>query len=118
LIAGSVDEEGIPSIQLDVAGRTWKALIDTGFKGDLELPEDLRTPLNARPHDHIVSLLAGGRLIEEDSYLVDFPFDGQALIAEATFAPLGTILIGTNLLRRHRLEIDFVARTVRLERVA
>ena len=32
--------------------------------------------------------------------------------------PLGTILIGTNLLRRHRLEIDFVARTVRLERVA
>jgi len=55
--------------------------------------------------------------IEEDSYRVDFPFDGQTVVAEATFAPGVQILIGTHLPRSHRLEIDFASRTVHLERV-
>lgn len=36
----------------------------------------------------------------------------------ATFAPGREILVGTRLLRDYRLEIDFVARTLLLERVS
>ncbi len=49
---------------------------------------------------------------------MDFPFDGQTLEAEATFAPGAEILVGTHLLRQYRLEINFVSQTVLLERVA
>ena len=59
-----------------------------------------------------------GQTIEEDVYLVEFPFDGQIVQAEATFV-LGTqILMGTHLLRDYRLTVDFVGKTVELERVA
>ena len=65
--------------------------------------------MNARHLGRLTSALAGGQTIEEDVYLVDFPFDGRPVLAEATFV-LGTeILVGTRLLREHRLKIDFVA---------
>jgi hypothetical protein len=51
-------------------------------------------------------------------FLIDFPFDGHVVAADATFIEDDSILIGTALLRGYRLEIDFVARTVKLERVA
>jgi predicted aspartyl protease len=114
---GSVDDAGLPIIMLAVAGRTWPALIDTGFNGDLELPEGLRPLVGARPLNRIRSLLAGGITVEEDSFHVDFLFDGQTIAAEATFTPGDQILIGTHLMRHHLLEIDFAGRTVRLERV-
>jgi hypothetical protein len=47
---------------------------------------------------------------------VDFPFDGQTEIAEATFVPGREILVGTHLLRQHQLTIDFPAGTLRLDR--
>jgi hypothetical protein len=36
--------------------------------------------------------------------------------ASATFADVNVILVGTRLLKRHRLEISFLARTVFLTR--
>jgi len=45
---------------------------------------------------------------------VDFPFDGETLRIQATFAPEAEVLIGTNLLRPYRIEIDFVRATVLL----
>jgi hypothetical protein len=82
------------------------------------LPQGLRANLNARFKGRYRSLLAGDQTIVEDTYRVDFPFDGQTVVAEATFVAAGEILIGTHLLRKYRLEINFVARTVLLERVA
>jgi hypothetical protein len=64
------------------------------------------------------SLLAGGQSVEEDVYLVDFPFDGRTVRVEATFVSGREILIGTQLLRQYRLAIHFPARTVVLEPVA
>ncbi len=116
-MVGNVSDEGEPIVTLDVAGQFWPAIIDTGFNGDLELPEVLRPFLNARFLVREPSLLAGGIIIEEDLYLVDFLFDGERVVAEATFVPGRSILIGTYLLRRYRLMIDFVARTVVLDRV-
>ena len=55
-------------------------------------------------------------MLDEDSYLFYFPFEGESLRAEATFVRGAEILIGTRLLRRHRLEIDFVSGSVILDR--
>jgi predicted aspartyl protease len=115
VISGTVTAEGVPVITLQVAGQDWTAILDTGFNGDLELPAAMRTLVNARFSCQTLSLLASGQRIVEDIYLVDFPFDGQTIIAEATFSSGGEILIGTHLMRDYRLEIDFPHRMVRLE---
>ena len=96
--------------------RDWSATIDTGFNGDLELPDALREPLNAQYVGRATAALAGGQSVEEDLYLVDFPFDGRIVQAEATFVSGSRILIGTRLLREYSLQINFVSRTVQLER--
>jgi hypothetical protein len=58
----------------------------------------------------------GGQSVEEDLYLVDFPFDGRIVQAEATFVPGSRILMGTRFLSEYSLQINFVSKTVQLER--
>ncbi|MCH8922449.1 MAG: hypothetical protein IIA67_04800 [Planctomycetes bacterium] len=116
MIAGIVSEDGVPQITVAIDGDDWPAIIDTGFNGDLELPEALRGKVNARYAGRVSSALAGGQMIEEDAYLVEFPFDGELLGATATFVEGAHVLVGTNLLRRHRLQIGFVSKLVELQR--
>ena len=116
MILGVVSIEGLPTINLAIAGRDWPATIDTGFNGDLELPDALREPLNAQFVGRATAALAGGQSVEEELYLVDFPFDGRIVQAEATFVSGSRILIGTRLLREYSLRINFISRTVELER--
>ncbi len=118
MIAGTVTDDGVPIIMLLIADQTWPAIIDTGFNGDLELPDMLRPALHPRFIGRISSLLAGGQHVAEDVYLVDFPFDDRTVRAEATFVAGSEILIGTQLLRQYRLQIHFPERTVLLERVS
>jgi predicted aspartyl protease len=115
LIAGTVLENGVPGIFVEVAGQSWRAIIDTGFNGDLELPSLLRGELNAQFVGRLSSLLAANMRVEEDVYLVDFLFDGNVVRAEATFVDSDEILIGTGMLQEYRLLIDFPAQTVSLE---
>jgi len=116
VIAGHVTDDGIPIIDLEVAGQQWQAIIDTGFNGDIELPESLRTHLDGECVGRVSSLLAAGQRIEEDVYLVDFPFDGHVQTVQATFVNSEEILIGTHMLRRYRLKIDFSAKTLSIDR--
>lgn len=116
MIVGTVSADGVPTITLSVAGQDWPAVIDTGFNGDLELPEALRDVLDARYVGRVTSALAGSQSIEEDVYVVEFPFDGHIMHAEATFVPGSHILIGTHLIREYQLQIDFVHHSVQLAR--
>ncbi|MGP0063032.1 MAG: hypothetical protein ACLQGP_05440 [Isosphaeraceae bacterium] len=116
MILGAIEDDGVPVVIISVAGRSWPAIIDTGFDGDLELPTGLLPSVNARYLCQIRSFLGAGLTAEEDAYLVDFTFDGQTYSAEATFVARDEILIGTHLLRDHLLEVDFPARKVRMER--
>jgi clan AA aspartic protease len=116
LIAGIVAENGVPAINIEFGGRSWLAIIDTGFNGELELPARLEGQLNAEFVGRLTSLLAANQRIEEDVYLVDFPFDGNTVRAEATFVDGEEILIGTGMLREYRLEIEFPARILSLAR--
>jgi predicted aspartyl protease len=117
VIVGAITPEGVPVVFLAVAGSSWPAIIDTGFNGDLELPTSLRPLVNTRFLCRNRSFLAAGQIVEEDSYLVDFPFDGQIQLVEATFVSGSEILIGTHLLRCYRLTIDFPGQTVHLHRI-
>ena len=47
--------------------------------------------------------------------MVNLPFDGETVLAEATFRTGDEILVGTGMLKQHRLEIHFPNRTVILE---
>ena len=116
MISGHVSVDGVPLITLIVAGQEWRAIIDTGFNGDLELPNELQGKLNDQPVGRLKSALAGGQVIEENAYSVQFPFDGQVVQAIATFVADSQLLIGTNLLREYELQIRFVSRILRLER--
>ena len=68
MIQGSVTTDSVPTVSLSVAGRTWPATVDTGFNGDLELPEELRSLVNARFIAPTEWALAGGRRSVEDTY--------------------------------------------------
>jgi hypothetical protein len=116
VIQGEVSSKGVPTISIPIAGSDWPATVDTGFNGDLELPEALRGLVNPRYEGRVASALAGGQIVREDAFRVDFPFDGLLVEATATFVPAGNILIGTKLLKDHRLLIRFVQKTVELER--
>lgn len=118
MIRGLVTEDGVPTIGIPIDGQEWLAAVDTGFNGFLELPESLRGSVGAQFIGLAQSMPAAGRVIVEASYEVEFPFDGQQVEAEATFASGKEILIGTALLAEHRLQIDFSQKTVFLARVS
>lgn len=116
MIDGIVTEDGVPAIHIEVGSQPWQAIIDTGFNGELELPERLRSHLNAQFVGRVTSLLAANQRIEEEVFLVDFAFDGQMVRVQATFVDGDEILIGTRMLRDYRLRIDFPALTVAIEK--
>lgn len=93
-------------------------MIDTGFNGDLELPEALCPFVSVRFIGRTRFLLAAGQTAVEDTFLVNFPFDEETVLAEATFTSATEILMGTGMLRRYQLEIHFPNRTVSRQRVA
>ncbi|MFQ5730333.1 MAG: hypothetical protein ACE5KM_00100 [Planctomycetaceae bacterium] len=115
MIDGTVTIDGIPTITMNIAGADWEATIDTGFNGDLELPLELMPHVDAVYFGPVTSHRAGGQRIVESGYDVRVPFDGELREAQATFVEGPTILIGTRLLNRHRLVIDFRNRTLRLD---
>ena len=77
MISGSVSREGVPIITVQIAQQIVQAIVDTGFNGDVELPESLMGDIDALPIGVVHSYLAGGRVVEEDCYLVSMSFDGE-----------------------------------------
>jgi predicted aspartyl protease len=118
VVSGEVTSTGEVTIQIPVHGAVWPAVIDTGFNGDLELPLSLFDAFEPEYQAEELFELAAGQSVVQDVYVVRFPFDDLVMPATATFVESDTILIGTGLMRRHRLIIDFVARTILLERIA
>jgi len=116
LIRGIVTKDGVPAVILQIAGRRRQAVIDTGFNGELELPERIRPFVNAKFVGHVTSLLAGNQQIEEEAFLVDFPFDGRIVQAQATFVDGDDILIGTRILQDYRVVIDFPMKLVTIQK--
>jgi len=117
VIQGVVSEDGTPLVTLSINNETRDGIIDTGFNGDLELPDELREKLNPVFVGRVLSALAGGQTVEEDIYLVEILFDGNMMHAEASFVAGTQILIGTRILQNYLLQIDFVRKAVQLSKV-
>lgn len=107
-------ENGSPIIEMNIQGTIWKAVVDTGFNSDLELPRSLFDAVVIRYVSEGYSMLAGGLTTVQEFYQVRVPFDGEVVEALATFVDEETILLGTGLLKEYVLLIDFPAGTVSL----
>jgi predicted aspartyl protease len=107
----------VPRLQLQIGQQSWNAIIDTGFNGDLELPDALTSQFGGVPSGNQRSVLAGGIVVDDQMYIIDFPFDGDVVKARVCYAPVDDILIGTGLLEDYLLEINFPARLVEVTRL-
>ena len=116
MIHGFVDDVGVPMIPLRIADSDLFGIVDSGFNGDLELPDKLRETTPAQYQGTLKSHLAGGQTITEHWYLIEMQFDEQWVEVVTTFAPTEMALVGTRLMQDHYLQIDFVHRTVTLKR--
>lgn len=116
-MTGAVDDRGTPVLRIELAGRTWTAVIDTGFDGHLLLPNDLAPHFVRRYLGEVDVVLGGGQDVTEQLFAIEFPFDGQTRTVPTSFAPVEEVLIGTAMLDEYRLEINFVVRTVLVEKV-
>jgi predicted aspartyl protease len=117
MLEGVVDDSGLPTLELEIGGRLWKAVVDTGFNGDLELPYAIGPYVEAEFIGTGLFALGGGQQSVEETYRVQIPFDGALVGGEATFVNGDTILLGTGLLHQHHLQVNFVTCSVSLERV-
>jgi hypothetical protein len=61
MLTGTINADGSPAVELLIGGQFWSATIDTGFNGDLELPDALRLALNPVLTGQTTYLLGGGR---------------------------------------------------------
>jgi len=93
-------------------------MIDTGFDGFVHLPSVLASEFKSRLWGEADVTLSNGQIVRQRLFLLEFPFDGQLQTVRASFGPGHEVLIGTQLLASYRLEINFVARAVLLEKVA
>lgn len=116
MLTGFVDARGAPVVVLDIAGREWLAIIDTGFNGHFELPIACASAVNPEFLGRGRSTLAGDQTVAEDYYTAQVPFDGRIVDAVVSFVRGQEILVGTRVLETYRLEIDFPRRTVSLVR--
>lgn len=116
MISGIVTGNGVPLIVLKLAREDWLTVVDTGFNGALELPAALSSRLILQSAGFITSELAAGVTVEEEAFRTFIEFDSEQIEVDVTFADVEQALLGTWLLAKHRLEIDFPKATVHLTR--
>ncbi len=86
---------------------TVTGLVDTGFNGSLSLPEAEIKRLNLVFDVQRPGMLADGTLHDFNVYIGMIEWDGQTKYIEVDCLE-GPILVGTQLLWRHELTIEFV----------
>lgn len=116
MLKGRVNRQGEPlvpiSLILRIQPTQYFGVVDTGFNGYLSVPKRLlrRSRWEAIGTERFE--IATGALVEQEIYLGDIVFDGVRGPAYAVATDAREILIGTKLLRKKVLKIDFSAGTV------
>lgn len=116
MLEGRVNRHGEPivAIQLLLRARpsTFPAVIDTGFNGYLSVPQRLLSQSRWQPIGTEKFEIATGAIVEQEIFLGEIVFDGQQSPAYVVATQAQDILIGTKLLKRKALSINF--RTTRV----
>ena len=119
MVTGFFDEYRQPTISILIQGhqgeRRIEAVIDTGFDGSVCLPIPLAIQLGLELCGAQVIELADGSQSDELVFTGTVTFDDEIRTVEIALTESDDALIGTELLRAHKLEIGFLTQTIRLE---
>lgn len=103
--------DGHPRISLSLPGIHGtiesEFIVDTGFEGDLAIPESLITRLNADLSGSDTFALADGSRLVCPTYDLVLEWSGESRVAEV-LATSGQPLIGTQLLDNMLIQIEMV----------
>lgn len=101
--------DGHPRVILSLPGRTEEInvefVVDTGYAGDLSLPESIANNLDAAPAGTRYWSLADGSLIQCSVLQVFLAEDEQERFVQVVVLP-GNPLLGTDFLREQLLQIE------------
>lgn len=114
MIEGIVDEANQPVIEINLLNKrggslTAAAVLDTGFSGWLVLPHSSIEELDLEPDVVREGLLADGQVASFIVYSGTVIWDGEG-VDVTILATSDVALVGMELLRGFRLEIDVVPR--------
>ena len=116
MLKGRVNRYGEPviSIQLILRNRlaNLTAVIDTGFNGYLNVPRRLLRQSKLLANGTEKFEIATGALVEQEIYLGQVIFDGQRSPVYTVATEAQDILIGTKVLRRKTLVVNFRTKQV------
>lgn len=114
------DAKNHPKIRLAVGGakqsNLLEAILDTGFDGYLSLPISLAVTLGIELTAIISVEYADGRRSQELVFSVEVDLDGKREIVPATLTAGAEALIGTALLAKYELRINFPLQRIKLQK--
>lgn len=111
---GFLDELDQAFLTIDCGQGELDFLVDTGFSGSLLIGNAFFEPAQAIYVGTIDAELAAGQTCELLVYELCFRWLGREIIARVLQGADNELLVGTQLLNPHRLEIDYSKRTVSL----
>lgn len=115
---GSVDASREAHLQIQFSnGKSVDCVLDTGFDGALMLPRALADELALVPLGSTECKLAGSTRVTLDVALGEIIWLGEQRAAEVIISDDADMLIGTELLNRTELTINYVACTVSIAAV-
>jgi predicted aspartyl protease len=90
------------------------AWVDTAFNGGLAIPRKQVAELGLGQESTAEAIMADGRLVELETFVCFIDWFGNCYETQAAGSDGEYALQGTMLLNGHRLQIDYVAKTVEL----
>jgi clan AA aspartic protease len=123
MIEGIIQDDGSPVLTLRVSGRrqdvTMHSILDTGFEGFLCFPTPVAVTLGLELIGVTSSELADGTIRENDPVFEgNVEWDGALMRVPILLTDSQDPLIGTAFLEGYRVQLDYPARTVQIERVS
>ena len=109
--------ESYPYLPIRISMRGWEqetlALMDTGFTGDLIIPED-SVPYSVGSSDGYIDFrVADDRITSSPLYFADFEIVGLPMIPEVSVGELGSAyIIGRKIIDRYRITLDYGQRII------
>lgn len=94
-----------------------EAILDTGFDGYLSLPISIAVTLGIELTTIIPVEYADGRRSQELVFSVKIDFDGKEVIVPATLTAGAEALVGTALLAKYELRVNFPRQNIALQKV-
>lgn len=88
--------------------------IDTAFNGGLAIPRKQVAQLNLVQQSSAEAILADGRTVELETFACFVDWFGKTYETQIAASDGEYALLGTMLLDGHRLNVDYLARTVEL----